>query len=334
MADTTTLARALGLPAQAASAPPPDEGPIGKVPDKKPTTGGTTPLIDAAVQAQQKAAAVNALYGSLPDITQQYQAMRARQAADPTGGQFTQDPADSTKSVFHTWAVLANDLHKQLGDTLTELRTVGLGPGGVPMTEYERAAIGDAQARLSVEKAHYDAQDVQAATNESDRVAAEHDRLAAEAKAEEHRVEAEKAKQTEENRKTNITAINDSLRTQVAMGELTARQAQDKATAAFQAAQVQRGIISDNARYVVPAGSEYMPGVGPGGPIANMAGALGLPFSPVASGGTYTVDPNAIAAPIMAAQQSVPQAVPDPQAALANLTKLLMAQGVPMGAGG
>lgn len=325
MADTTTLARALGLPpAQMRPDPDPPEGPIGKIPDKAPTGG--FPLTDAIIQENQKREAVKALYGSLSPLAKNLDAMRALPPETIIS------PPGAAKPI--TAGEQADADQVAISATFGEIVKHGLGPGGVPMTEYERAAIGDAQARLSVEKAHYDAQDALAATSEGHRVEAEKARLAADAKAEEHRVEAEKAKQTEENRKTNITAINDRLRTEVAMGQLTAQQAQDKATAAFNTANIQRGIISDNARYVVPAGSEYMPGVGPGGPIANMAGALGLPFSPVASGGTYTVDPNAIAAPIMAAQQSVPQAVPDPQAALANLTKLLMAQGVPMGAGG
>lgn len=117
--------------------------------------------------------------------------------------------------------------------------------------------------------------------------------------AEQSRIEAERMK--EEQRRNNLSSTLDMLSNQIKIGDIGVAEATNRISAATNAANVQRDILADHAGKAVAPGAKYYPNLGPGGPIATMAQALGQPFAPFETTGTFAIDPNAIAAPISSA---------------------------------
>lgn len=128
-------------------------------------------------------------------------------------------------------------------------------------------------------------------------------------------------------RTDNITATLDLLKTDISQGTLNATQASDKAKAAFDAAGIQRDIQEKFAPLALPAGSQFFPSLGPGGSIAAMAAAMGLPFAPVQTGGTFHIDPTATTQPIVDAQNQNPMF--NGSGAMLNAARALAGLGVP-----
>lgn len=296
MATADNVVSAMGLRAAPADAGDP-AAPTNEQAPTKPTPGGT-PLTDAATRALGAQAVwktVQVTAASLPAL---------EQAAhdDPNGHPASPDGTPST--IGKTNAELYAESLNNLSAGLKEMNTLGLGPGGAALTAAESAAIGEAQARLAVDQAHYQNQDATAARNSDETARANKAVEAQNAQDEADKVKAAQATADATQRQNNVTNTLDLLQQQVAMGNMTAQQARDKATAAFNAANVQRDIIGTNAPWALPAGTQFMPGLGPTDNIAALAKGMGLPFSPLGTGGTYQVDPNAIAAPITAAANS------------------------------
>ncbi len=288
--------------------------------------GAPGPALSPQERAQIAQQTTDGILKALPTLTQQRDFYAQQESQSPGGRSNPNDPNSAS------WAALRDDATKQIGDNLAYLKTTGLGPGGVPMTAAESAAVADAQARLAVDAAHYQNQDAQAATNESDR-AKQQDAATAETVRANKATEAEQqAKDAETQRQNNVTGTLDYLQQQIAMGNMTAQQARDKAQAAYNSAEVQRQTIADNSPWALPAGAQYMPGLGPTDNIASLAGSMGLPFSPLATGGTHTLDPNAIAAPITAAANSPQPQNPAMNQAMQNVAAALAAGRVPAGA--
>lgn len=145
--------------------------------------------------------------------------------------------------------------------------------------------------------------------------------------------EESKADRRERQRDTNINATLDVLEAQVRRGDMKAAEARNAAAAAFDQAQIQRGVLADHAGKNIPAGSSFFPNMEPGGVIGSAVNALlpGATFSGMQTGGTFGIDPNAMAAPVGQAFNNVGSAIPDTDAAIANATKLLAGMGATRG---
>lgn len=210
-------------------------------------------------------------------------------------------------------------------NTLDEINSRGFDITGKPISRKQSAdnaaSIAAAYERTMIE---------QAGATERQRISEEGANKRAQMQEEGANARNERSVGAQERGK-NIDATLELLRSRVASGELTAQQARDKAQAAFNAAQIERDVTEKFAPLALPAGSEYFPNLGPTGSIAAMAQAMGLPFSPVATGGTFSVNPKAMSAPITAAQAG--PAV-DLGPAMMNAAKALVGLGVPQSAVG
>jgi len=136
-----------------------------------------------------------------------------------------------------------------------------------------------------------------------------------------------RAAQAETGRANNLRSTLDLLENQIRVGTLATTEASNRITAATKAADVQRAILADWGGKNIPAGSQYYPNLGPSGAIAAAMQALGMPFGGVETGGTFAIDPNAIAAPITAAVGG--SALPGANDALARAQAALAGLGVP-----
>lgn len=132
----------------------------------------------------------------------------------------------------------------------------------------------------------------------------------------------------EEQRRNNLSSTLDMLTNQIKVGEIGVAEASNRISAATNAAQIQRDILADHAGKALPAGTKHFPNLGPNGPIAAMAGALGQPFRPFETMGTFGIDPNAIAAPISSAPGN--SMLPGLDAQVAAAAQALAGMGVPL----
>ncbi len=136
--------------------------------------------------------------------------------------------------------------------------------------------------------------------------------------------EQEAARQERRDRLTSTLGI---MENEIRIGNLGVQEATNRVTAAAEAAQLQRGVLSDIGGKALPAGTEFFPNLGPGGPIAAATAALGQPFQPFQTMGTFGVNPASLASTIPGALgQSV---IPGVDAALAEAAAQLGGLGLP-----
>jgi hypothetical protein len=136
----------------------------------------------------------------------------------------------------------------------------------------------------------------------------------------------------EQQRASNLSSTMDLLTNKIRTGEMGVAEAQNRITAATAAANTQRNILADHAGKALPAGTKVYPNLGANGPIAAAAQALGLPFKPFETLGTFAIDPNAIAVPISNAAGAA--MLPSVNDAVAQAAQALAGMGVPMKAEG
>lgn len=150
------------------------------------------------------------------------------------------------------------------------------------------------------------------------------------------------AKQAEANRATtergqdittrgqNADTVISLLDKEIAAGNLSVTQAATKLRGTTDAANLERGVLADWGQYALPEGSQYFPGAGPGGVLSNLAASLGVRGLNIPTGGTFQVDPHAMAAPITAAANAVPDASGAVQSATQRAMSALAQIGMPV----
>lgn len=125
----------------------------------------------------------------------------------------------------------------------------------------------------------------------------------------------------------NITGALDLAQQQIAIGDLNAKEATNRITAATSAANVERGVLADWGGRNLPRDTPYFPNAGPTGPLATAAQALGVAFPGFATGGTFGINPGAFGPGITGA--AGPSGVPGAQDALSAAARALAGMGVP-----
>ncbi len=132
-------------------------------------------------------------------------------------------------------------------------------------------------------------------------------------------------------RRDRLSSTLSILENEIRIGDTDVREATNRFTAAAEAAQLQRGVLADIGGKVLPAGTEFFPNLGPTGPIAAATAALGQPFQPFRTGGTFGVNPAQLAATIPGALG--PSVIPGLDAALAEAAAQLAGLGLPPATG-
>ena len=203
------------------------------------------------------------------------------------------------------------------------------GAGGISASALAQIAQQDRQLAESMRQ--FDISNARGAQEFSDTMGFNREELAARTEyqnrslAEQSRIEAERLK--EQQRSANLSSTLDMLTNQIRIGDISTQEAANRITAATQAAGIQRDILADHAGKALPAGTTTYPNLGSDGPIAAMAAALGQPFKPFQTLGTFAIDPNAIAAPISTAPGN--SALPGLNAAQQAAAAALANMGVP-----
>ena len=193
------------------------------------------------------------------------------------------------------------------------------------------AQIAQQERQLAESMRQFDISNARGAQEFSDTMGFNREELAARTEyqnrslAEQSRIEAERLK--EQQRSANLSSTLDMLTNQIRIGDISTQEAANRITAATQAAGIQRDILANHAGKALPAGTTTYPNLGANGPIAAMAAALGQPFKPFQTLGTFAIDPNAIAAPISTAPGN--SALPGLNAAQQAAAAALANMGVP-----
>lgn len=229
-----------------------------------------------------------------------------------------------------------------LADTFDALGTlakskVGDGTGGDGgISAAALAQLGMQERQLAESMRQFDVGEARANREFADTMAFNREELGARTDyqnrslAEQSRIEADRLR--EQQRANNLSSTLDMLTNQIKIGDIGVAEASNRISAATNAANVQRDILADHAGKAVAPGAKYYPNLGPGGPIAAMALALGQPYVPFETTGTFAIDPNAIAAPISSAPGN--SQLPGLNDAAARAAAALAGMGVPQMAEG
>lgn len=134
----------------------------------------------------------------------------------------------------------------------------------------------------------------------------------------------QKQRDEETIRANNLKTTLDLLEQDVKRGELDASEATNRITAATQAANVQRNVLSDFGKYNLPAGTTHFPT----GPLAALAQSMGLPAPDFPTMGTFGLNPQALGDSITGAVGQ--SAIPGVDSALQNAAAMLAKLGIPM----
>ena len=199
-------------------------------------------------------------------------------------------------------------------DRITSLTPAGVSPSvaaQIASTERGRAAELELLERREIrETGQFETREERETREEVARVGAR----AAEEAAEEARTE----------RRDRLNATLGVLENEIRIGNVSAQEATTRVTAAAEAADLQRGVLRDVGGRALPAGAQFFPNLGPSGPIAAATAALGQPFQPFRTGGTFGVNPAQLAATIPGAigQSVVPGLDASHAAAQAYLASL------------
>ncbi len=103
---------------------------------------------------------------------------------------------------------------------------------------------------------------------------------------------------------TRIDTAIDMLEQSVSRGEIGRAEADRRLRAAMDAASLQRDVLSDFGGFNLPAGSEFFPNLGPESAFGGIfQGLTGQPFQGLETGGTFGVNPTALAQSVQQAGQ-------------------------------
>lgn len=100
---------------------------------------------------------------------------------------------------------------------------------------------------------------------------------------------------------TYVSAVSDLLDAEIARGNLSVNEAEQRRMAATSAAQIQADLLTDLGGYQLAPGAEYFPGLGPADPASAIAKAMGFAPPTMPTSGTFKVSPGAMVDPIYGA---------------------------------
>ena len=251
------------------------------VPEPRGPAGGTEELIGGTLTALEEQEAARA-------------ALEAR-IADPfnpsSGFMVEQDVTDPDGFVTGRETVFSNERFKAAQVSLASInatieRLTGTPPRGGVSTANAQIAAQSQRERLAFDREEAERRQGRAETTEAgitERFGTETSRL-----------------QTN----TRVDTAIDMLEASISRGEIGRAEADRRLRAAMDAATIQRDVLSDFGGFNLPAGSEFFPNVGPDSAFGNVFQALtGEPFQGLATGGTFGVNPTALAQSVQQAGQ-------------------------------
>lgn len=232
---------------------------------------------------------------------------------------------------FNTAIKNAYDASRTNATTLAGMLEDGAGgPGGISASALAQIAAQDRQLAESIRQ--FDITEGRSGREFADTMAFNREDLAATTDYRNKTLAQQEQQQQEEQRRNNLSSTLDLLTNQIKVGDIGVAEASNRISAATNAANVQRDILSDFGGKALAPGSKYYPNLGPSGPIASAAQVLGQPFGGFETTGQFPIDPNAIAAPISSAPGD--SMLPRADAAVAAAQAALAGMGVPMKAEG
>lgn len=128
----------------------------------------------------------------------------------------------------------------------------------------------------------------------------------------------------------NLDSVLKSVDQEIARGNYDLAYGAQKVKAVTDAANLERDYTKDWAPWAVAPGAQYFPGLEPNGPISSLAAALGFSGLSMPTGGTMNINPAALAAPITAAANAIPNASGNISSAFDRAMAAIQGLGVPL----